>query len=112
MVVMVTRHHVDAKTLGNDLPRSCESVIYRLRASGFGIPKRVITVTFYSALHLVDAFFLEETGRTPESHRERNSVIRAHPFLSVISGEYNSLRTTSERARYQPDKRVPPYAGQ
>lgn len=73
---------------------------------------RVMTVAFYSALHLVDAFLLDETGRTPENHRERNFAIRAHPFLSTISAEYNSLRIASERARYQPDKRFPPHAVQ
>lgn len=67
----------------------------------------VITIAFYSALHLVDAYLAEEMNRTPESHRERNQVLRGHPLLSSISPEYNSLRSASERVRYQPEKRVP-----
>jgi hypothetical protein len=72
----------------------------------------VITLAFYSALHLIDGYFVATHGSKPTSHRQRDRLLVDASTLSSIAREYITLRTYSEMARYQPLHSFPPYAVQ
>lgn len=57
-----------------------------------------IVVMFYSALHYVDAFFLQENGYRPSKHHERQR--RVASSFEKISGHYEKLFSYSVLARY------------
>ena len=62
----------------------------------------VITMSFYSALHLVDAFLLEHRGASPANHRSRTRLIESDDELDAAVEAYAMLKSLSELARYQP----------
>lgn len=62
----------------------------------------VITIVFYSALHLIDAYAVEIMETKPRNHQQRNQLVRTDHVLASIAGQYLSLSTASRTARYQP----------
>jgi hypothetical protein len=71
-----------------------------------------ITVLFYSALHLVDAYLLEVHGTKPSNHTDRNRSVQTEQILNIVSEEYASLYAMSRTARYRPLATFPPNAVQ
>ena len=59
----------------------------------------IITVYFYIALHLIDAY-LATNSIHPPTHHLRDSYIRRDPRLHVIYGDYRYLEDLSRDARY------------
>jgi hypothetical protein len=59
----------------------------------------VVTAYFYSALHLVEAYFAIQ-GKHSGDHRARSTDIQADPFLQKIYDEYRELQDDSTNARY------------
>jgi len=59
-----------------------------------------VTSLFYSALHLVQAYFSAQGGVYPTRHGGRRKAIRADKNLRTIRREYHDLKTMSETARY------------
>ena len=57
-----------------------------------------IITLFYSALHRIDKYFLDNGIQKPNNHAERKSLVRRH--LPVIYGSYHKLSTLGHRARY------------
>jgi hypothetical protein len=72
----------------------------------------VITITFYSAVHFVNAYLFESSDLQPDSHAARDRLIRNDPILFGIGDEYRSLKNLSQRARYSPLAVFPPHAVQ
>lgn len=58
----------------------------------------VVTVAFYTALRLVDAYF---APRCPTDHPERNQWVSADPRTRPIFAEYRELYQQSREARYE-----------
>jgi len=75
----------------------------RLKSSGQDLDWAV-TVLFYTALHLVQAYFVEQAATgfdIPQSHQERAARIGLK--LLPIYRHYRALEERSRRARYEPD---------
>src|SRR5437588_7560509 len=67
-----------------------------------------VTVLFYTALHLAEAYLAETISSAfarPKGHEERSAAIRKH--LPQIYGDYQFLRTRSTWARYHVQKPKP-----
>lgn len=58
-----------------------------------------VTVTFYAALHYVDAV-LAASVIHPDTHTERNEAIGGNATLLKVRAEYRTLETLSRNARY------------
>lgn len=58
-----------------------------------------ITVTFYEALHYVDAYFMRKLGSKPNTHEARDRFVDA--TLKPIVGAYHQLKSRSRNARYE-----------
>ena len=59
-----------------------------------------ITTLFYSAIHLVNAYFLLATNKKPNTHDKRKKLIESE--LNSIYRDYYSLECLSRKARYEP----------
>ena|SRR5437899_7371400 len=67
-----------------------------------------VTVLFYTALHLIQAYLVElaATGfDIPKDHEDRDRYVRRK--LTPIFSDYSLLQTRSNWARYQPNKPKP-----
>ena len=60
-----------------------------------------VTSLFYSALHLVDAFFDHSQGYHPKGHQDRAFLISKATQLRSISVKYLDLYQRSLDARYR-----------
>jgi hypothetical protein len=61
----------------------------------------VVTITFYAALHLIEAWFAER-GRHTRSHEQRDDwMSRAGGLRRDVYRLYKDLEYQSHRARYQ-----------
>jgi len=61
----------------------------------------IITLEFYSALHLFDAFLALHEGHHPRNHRDRRKKLRNSQKISPeYAKEYLKLQKKSEYARY------------
>jgi uncharacterized protein (UPF0332 family) len=65
-----------------------------------------VTITFYSALHYVDAI-LAVSGVHPDSHTQRGDAIGTNATLRTVRPEYRILETLSQNARYRSMKIEP-----
>lgn len=65
-----------------------------------------IVTLFYSALHLVDKYFLDNGITKPHTHPERKNLVRRH--LPSIYSSYHKLSGYSHRARYTVGVNIPP----
>ncbi|MCV0366307.1 MAG: hypothetical protein K5798_03450 [Nitrosopumilus sp.] len=64
-----------------------------------------IITLFYSALHKVDKYFIDNGITKPRNHGERKNLVRQH--LSIIYPSYHKLSTFSHRARYTVGTNIP-----
>lgn len=83
--------------------RNDQTVDYLMGDAGAS-PEWAVTVMFYGALHLLEAY-LSTTGVRHVSgeqvtHEERISHMRRDPFLATELNSYRQLRVDSENARY------------
>jgi hypothetical protein len=60
----------------------------------------IVTVSFYFAVHRVDAVLKGKFKQYPSSHKERNTLVRK--YLPQISPDYEAIYSVSVRARYYP----------
>lgn len=77
-------------------------------------PDWIVTVTFYTALHAVDALFAKD-GITVTSHSERNHILTHTSRYSEINKKYYVLYMLSRTVRYLanpatwiPEKQIEP----
>jgi hypothetical protein len=68
-------------------------------SSGVGI-EWAITVKFYAALHMVQAYFVSRTGKTPTMHANRAAAIQRDISISGAYDDYRELQDISRAARY------------
>ena len=59
-----------------------------------------VTCLFYSALHLTEAYLVQQ-GRASANHRERELHIIREPSLQGVRRAYTRLKAESEHARYE-----------
>ena len=59
-----------------------------------------VTVTFYAALHYVQAY-LSSHGQYPTVHSARDSAVQRDPRLKAIFPDYRELKDRSRDARYE-----------
>lgn len=57
-------------------------------------------MTFYAALHLVEAYFFTQ-GKDTDVHTSREVEIKRNANISGIWRPYERLKTASEYARYE-----------
>jgi hypothetical protein len=60
----------------------------------------IITVKFYAALHLVQAYFVSKTGKAPTMHAHRVAAIHRDISISGAYDDYRELQDISRAARY------------
>jgi hypothetical protein len=85
------------------LARQNYQTYQRLKDSGQDLDWAV-TVLFYTALHLVQAYFVQQAVTAfdiPQSHKERTTRIGLK--LLPIYSHYRTLQDLSRDARYEPD---------
>ena len=71
------------------------------------IPHRWVAITsFYSAVHYLGAYFLEQNGTDVTSHRHRSRLVDAYDNLTPIRSRYWRLYKVSLDARYDARARV------
>lgn len=58
-------------------------------------------IGFYAAVHYLSAYFWERDQTVVNSHRHRNRLIGADPYLAGIRGNYERLYLFSLDARYE-----------
>lgn len=63
----------------------------------------VVTVTFYKALHLVEALFAHDGAGHGQSHERRDQLLKANRRYSHIYRHYRPLWAASVVARYLQD---------
>jgi hypothetical protein len=63
-------------------------------------PNWAITMTFYAALHYVEAYFFTQ-GADYRLHPHRDSAIQRDPKIRGIWRPYERLKDASEHARYE-----------
>jgi hypothetical protein len=59
-----------------------------------------VTCLFYSALHLTEAYLVQQ-GRSSANHRQRDLNIIREPNLNQVRRAYARLKAESEHARYE-----------
>jgi hypothetical protein len=62
----------------------------------------IITMLFYSALHLIDAYTISVRNEKAHTHQFRNRLVKSDALLSQIADEYLLLGDFSRTARYTP----------
>lgn len=72
-------------------------------------PDWVVTVTFYVAVHLVEAYFDRKYSVHSPSHTERSRDFTSMVELKPIYGDYSELYNLSMESRYRchPSKWIP-----
>lgn len=60
----------------------------------------VITIKFYAALHIVQAYFVSRTGKAPTMHANRATAIERDMSISGAYDDYRELQDISRSARY------------
>lgn len=60
----------------------------------------VITVAFYSVLHLIESILFEKYDMHPKDHAERNKMFLCDTQLKNIRNDYNIIQTSCWKARY------------
>jgi hypothetical protein len=60
----------------------------------------IMTLLFYTALHLVDAYMQPSLGACPSNHGERDDFMRRFGALRAARSRYRELRDYSRDARY------------
>lgn len=83
-----------------DQVRHNQGLIHTLRNSTSFLDW-TITVAFYTALHLVEAYFDHRYSRHSSTHARRESMMRRQPELRPVYNAYRDLRTRSEDSRYR-----------
>jgi uncharacterized protein (UPF0332 family) len=58
-----------------------------------------ITVTFYAALHHIQAYLVNR-GNSRNTHHSRASAIQKDPLIKNLYSEYRNLEDLSREARY------------
>jgi hypothetical protein len=61
----------------------------------------VVTMLFYTALHLVDQVLYQNSQLHPRNHRQRHTAIANEPMLASIYRDYRELEHQSRRSRYE-----------
>lgn len=61
----------------------------------------VVTVMFYTALHLVDQVLAHNASIHPRNHRQRHSAMGQQPDLAPVYRDYRELEHQSRRSRYE-----------
>jgi hypothetical protein len=77
-----------------------KDLIVYLNAANPGFPDWVITVAFYSAIHLLEAFLAKQLGYHSTSHVTRDSVLSKFSQLKPIYVDYSELKNTCWASRY------------
>jgi hypothetical protein len=76
-------------------------IIAHLQQGGDVYLDWVVTVLFYTALHLVDQVLYHNARLNPRNHRQRHAAIANEPALAPIYGDYRELEHQSRRSRYE-----------
>ncbi len=61
----------------------------------------VVTVMFYTALHLIDQVLAHNAGLHPRNHRQRHAAMSQQPALAPVYRDYRELEHQSWRSRYE-----------
>jgi hypothetical protein len=61
----------------------------------------VITLLFYTSLHLIDQVLYHTTQLHPRNHFQRHTAIANTPQLTPIYQDYRELEHQSRRSRYE-----------
>jgi hypothetical protein len=77
-----------------------KDLIVYLTAANPGFPDWVITVAFYSAIHLLEAFLAKQLGYHSKSHVTRDSALSKFSQLKPIYVDYSELKNTCWASRY------------
>jgi len=79
-----------------------EKLALRLDLSISSAPNWAIVITFYSALHYIEAYFADQ-NKHYRLHRVRDSMIQRDPKIRRAFRSYQRLSDCSEQARYEAD---------
>lgn len=64
----------------------------------------IVTVAFYSAVHLMEKVLVDKLGRSSKSHANRNDLIASIDILKrnrTIRSNYTALEMNAWRSRYE-----------
>ena len=75
--------------------------IAHLQSAGDEYLDWVVTVMFYTALHLVDQVLYHYTRANPRDHRQRHAAIASQVRLAPIYRDYREREWQSQRSRYE-----------
>lgn len=78
-----------------------EQVSAYLQQAGDTYLDWVVTVLFYTALHLVDQVLAYNAGRHPRNHRQRHAAMSQQRGLAPLYRDYRELEHQSRRSRYE-----------
>ena len=79
--------------------RSNKRILEKLWSSKDAPYDWIVTVTFYTALHLVERVIVA-SGNQSHNHDERLDFIKTHNALKEIRAEYMELEKESKASRY------------
>jgi hypothetical protein len=77
-----------------------QTVAY-LQQAGDNYLDWVVTMLFYTALHLVDQVLYHTAQLHPRNHFQRHAAIANTPELTAIYQDYRELEHQSRRSRYE-----------
>lgn len=88
-----------------DQVRRNEELAHRLLSGPSPVPEWAVTLLFYAAVHLAEAYFSHAGVPHPDPpHRQtqlnRRRLMRARPELVELRDLYNQLQSDRENARY------------
>jgi hypothetical protein len=78
-----------------------QQVIAYLQQAGDRYLDWVVTVMFYTALHLVDQVLAHHAGLHPRNHRQRHAAMSQQSSLAPVYRDYRELEHQSRRSRYE-----------
>ena len=61
----------------------------------------VVTVDFYTAMHLMDQVLFHQQRLNPRNHQQRHAAIANTPELSPLYADYRELEHQSRQSRYE-----------
>lgn len=76
-------------------------VIAHLQQAGDTYLDWVVTLLFYTALHLVDQVLYHNIQLNPRNHRQRHTALANEPMLASVYRDYRELEHQSRRSRYE-----------
>jgi len=78
-----------------------QAVITFLKQAGTDHLDWIVTIMFYTAMHLVDQVLYKRHQLNPRNHHQRHAAIANDAALALVYADYRELEHQSRQSRYE-----------